>query len=365
MVKISVIVPCHNDGQYLPRCLDSLTGQTLQDIEILVVENRSSDNSQAVIEEYAQKDSRIKALSISTESLSLARNKGLDKASGTYVMFCDPDGWFEPDMCRIMYYAIENSETDIADCGISCEFSADMTEQDRARRYSEDFSGPRRSGIHSLTRKHLLSTNPTVCSKIWRRDLIEHTALRFSPLRAHEDYDFWYRYAFRSQTICYIRNQLYHYFISQASINDSLASEDNPNRKSRLDVAMSFLDFVTVQQPKITDRTRKTVVAVFEEMAEQMSCLLKGNEQEEICRIINSTLRNRLQTETFFTPVAGTISNLNNGGSMTSLKVRRLLMNTRVLLNRINGREISDSLKYSIAVNDSRIQYRKNILSHK
>ena len=82
MVKISVIVPCHNDGQYLPRCLDSLTGQTLQDIEILVVENRSSDNSQAVIEEYAQKDSRIKALSISTESLSLARNKGLDKASG-------------------------------------------------------------------------------------------------------------------------------------------------------------------------------------------------------------------------------------------------------------------------------------------
>ena len=113
MVKISVIVPCHNDGQYLPRCLDSLTGQTLQDIEILVVENRSSDNSQAVIEEYAQKDSRIKALSISTESLSLARNKGLDKASGTYVMFCDPDGWFEPDMCRIMYYAIENSETDI------------------------------------------------------------------------------------------------------------------------------------------------------------------------------------------------------------------------------------------------------------
>lgn len=90
---VSVILPVYNTEKYLPRCLDSLLGQTFSDFEILAVDNGSTDGSAAILHKYAQKDSRVRVLSSRPGDVGAARNAGLKAARGRYVMFCDSDDW--------------------------------------------------------------------------------------------------------------------------------------------------------------------------------------------------------------------------------------------------------------------------------
>lgn len=97
---ISIIVPVFNVEKYLSVCLDSLIGQTYSNIEILCVNDGSQDHSIDILEEYAQKDSRIKIISQENRGISAARNAGLAHASGDYVMFVDSDDWIDLDTCE-------------------------------------------------------------------------------------------------------------------------------------------------------------------------------------------------------------------------------------------------------------------------
>ena len=92
MPKISVIVPVYNTADFLPKCLNSLCSQTLQDIEIICVNDGSEDNSLAVLKKFALKDKRIKIINSETNNgVSYARNKGLSSAKGEYISFMDSD----------------------------------------------------------------------------------------------------------------------------------------------------------------------------------------------------------------------------------------------------------------------------------
>ena len=112
--KITVIVPVYNVEHYLDKCLDSLINQTYKNLEIIVINDGSTDNSGAICQEYARKDNRIIYIEKENSGLSDARNVGLDKMTGSYVTFVDSDDWVELDYVEVLYNKIIEYEVDIS-----------------------------------------------------------------------------------------------------------------------------------------------------------------------------------------------------------------------------------------------------------
>lgn len=105
---ISIIVPVYNVAPYLPKCLDSLVNQTYGDIEIICVNDGSTDHSGEILEEYAIKDKRIKIITQENKGLSQARNTGMEHAKGEWMMFVDSDDWIDTDCCEKIIGSTEN-----------------------------------------------------------------------------------------------------------------------------------------------------------------------------------------------------------------------------------------------------------------
>lgn len=115
MPKISIILPIYNVELHLKECLDSLINQTLKDIEIICIDDKSTDNSLSILKEYANYDNRIIVLEQEiNQGPGVARNRGIDIAKGDYIMFCDPDDWYELNTCEICYDKISKGDNDIA-----------------------------------------------------------------------------------------------------------------------------------------------------------------------------------------------------------------------------------------------------------
>ena len=112
--KITVIVPVYNVENYLNKCLDSILKQTYQNLEIIVVNDGSTDNSGTICQEYAQKDNRIVYIEKENGGLSDARNAGLDRTTGSYITFVDSDDWIEQDYVETLYKKIVEYQADIA-----------------------------------------------------------------------------------------------------------------------------------------------------------------------------------------------------------------------------------------------------------
>ena len=105
--RISVIVPVYNVEQYLPRCVESILAQTYENLEILLVDDGTKDNSGAICDAYARQDARVKAIHKKNGGLSSARNAGIDASTGEYLSFVDSDDWIEPDMYEKMMALME------------------------------------------------------------------------------------------------------------------------------------------------------------------------------------------------------------------------------------------------------------------
>lgn len=112
--KISIIVPVYNTQKYLPKCLDSVIHQTYQNLEIIIVDDGSNDNSSQIIEEYAQKDNRIKAIHTEHQGVSNARNLGIHASTGEYIAFVDSDDWVVKEYCEILYTNLIQSSADVS-----------------------------------------------------------------------------------------------------------------------------------------------------------------------------------------------------------------------------------------------------------
>ena len=114
MVKVSVVVPIYNTEKYIERCLNSLVSQTLHDIEIICVDDGSSDNSALIVEEFIKKDNRIKLIKQKNLKQGAARNNGTKEAVGEYIGFVDSDDWVDIDYYQKLYEAAKKYDADIA-----------------------------------------------------------------------------------------------------------------------------------------------------------------------------------------------------------------------------------------------------------
>lgn len=127
MAKVSIIVPVHNTAEYLPKCIASLTAQSVDDMEIILVENCSTDNSLEVCKNLAEGDNRIKVITIEVGHPSAARNAGIKAASGDYVGFVDSDDFVDKEMYGDMYGLASQHDLDIVTCSFRMEYNDGTT----------------------------------------------------------------------------------------------------------------------------------------------------------------------------------------------------------------------------------------------
>lgn len=114
MPLVSVIIPIYNTEKFLPLCINSVLNQTLTDIEVLLVNDGSTDGSGKICDEYACKDQRIQVIHTLNQGVSHARNQGLETAKGEYIAFMDSDDWIETDMIATLYQLIRtNGSSDL------------------------------------------------------------------------------------------------------------------------------------------------------------------------------------------------------------------------------------------------------------
>ena len=112
MAKVSVIIPIYKVEKYLSRCLDSVVNQTLEDIEIVLVDDGSPDSCPEICDRYAKKDSRIKVIHKKNEGLGYARNSGMLIATGEYIAFLDSDDYVSKDMYEKVYSELKRTDAD-------------------------------------------------------------------------------------------------------------------------------------------------------------------------------------------------------------------------------------------------------------
>lgn len=203
---ISVIIPVYNVEQYVESCLNSVINQSYFNLEIILVDDGSTDKSGEICDQYALKDSRIKVIHEENAGLGEARNRGLRIASGDYICFVDSDDWIEEDYCKELVKAAERTNSDIAICGYNECFKDGKTPKVK---YDDCFTTTGKEILHyTMTANSKYWFNISVWNKLYKREII--SGLWFKS-RVYEDIMYNAGSMYRANKIAYINQCLYNY----------------------------------------------------------------------------------------------------------------------------------------------------------
>ncbi len=184
--KVSILVPIYNTSKYLPECLDSLLGQTLKDIEIVCINDGSTDNSPDIIREYQKRDSRVKLVDKANSGYGDSMNKGIEHATGEYIGICESDDFASPDMFETLWRYAHRHRLDVVKCNY----------------FEHDASGDREMHVYDGYKyKHVfdpakeqsvLAEIPIIWSALYRRQFIIDNGIAFNttPGASYQDTSF-------------------------------------------------------------------------------------------------------------------------------------------------------------------------------
>jgi glycosyltransferase involved in cell wall biosynthesis len=210
-VAVSVVVPVHNTEQYLGECLDSILAQRLRAIEVICVDDGSTDGSGAILEAYAQRDPRVRVLSYGSLPMGpgAARNLALDRASGEYVACVDSDDLIHPDMLSSLYADAKAADADIAMC-LLAKFSNNDSNERYARCTYDRYIPAEFDGVTFDWRDlDLFRLRFASCNKIYRRSFLDQHRIRYSEGIFFEDMLFTYRALLLAKSLRLVRRGLY------------------------------------------------------------------------------------------------------------------------------------------------------------
>ena len=218
---ISVIIPVHNTAAYLKRCVESVRSQTLEKIEIILVDNLSVDDSPRLCDEYALIDERIKVLHLSEAGLSIARNAGIEVATAPYIGFVDSDDYIEPSMYADMLDAMQHNSVSVAYCNYCLEYDGGRKKQ----------VYPDEGGLHIRSSKDVQrdiiceKVSSSACTKLFERSFF--TSYRFPVGVFFEDHATIYYWLESCDKIAWIDQSYYHYIQRSDSICHTIGAEKN------------------------------------------------------------------------------------------------------------------------------------------
>ena len=214
-IKVSVIVTIYKVEPFIRNCIESILAQTHINIELILVNDGSPDNSLAICYEYAKKDSRVVVVDKKNGGQASARNSGIDTATGDYVGFIDGDDWIEPNMYELLVEKAISTDSDI----VQCEWYIAEMNGRKAPEVNEifEYSFTNLEALKELTVDTGKRLNTSVCCKLFKRSVIGD--IRFPVLRAVEDDDFVYHTIAVCNKITCISTPLYNYLNRDNSIS--------------------------------------------------------------------------------------------------------------------------------------------------
>ena len=227
-IKLSIVALVYNLEKYLPRCLDALVNQTLEDIEILCVDDGSTDSAPQIIDEYEKKyPNKVKAFHKPNGGEFTTRNYGLERAKGEYVTFVDTDDYVEKEWAEKLYNAAKKNDADFAVCAF-----------ERIDLATNKVVGTDMTGFGRTVKKidpkddFIVFINPAPWNKIYRREKIKD--LRFLSFRGFNDTMFLMEAYTRIEKIAFVPDVLYHYYLRYDSQIHTINEKDVNNLKKYL-----------------------------------------------------------------------------------------------------------------------------------
>ena len=233
-ICVSVIVPVYKVEDYLYRCLDSLAAQDLNNIEFLLIDDGSPDKSGEMCEEYARKDPRFRVFHKENGGLSSARNYGIDRARGEFIMFVDSDDWVRSDFCRTAYSCAIKNNSDLV---MFCNKVVRNVYETSFERVTELAEG-HKSWMEAIDLL-LGGVNVYAWNKLYKRSLFE--GIRYPEGRLFEDQPVTWKLVSKAQNVYFTNEVLYFYFMRDSSIAHQ---ESYKATKDKFEMRMQFYEGV-------------------------------------------------------------------------------------------------------------------------
>lgn len=248
---ISIIIPVYNVGQYLDKCIKSVINQTHKDIEIICVDDGSTDASSEICDKYRKIDSRIKVIHKTNGGLALARQAGLRVSRGKYVGFVDGDDWIDKEMYECMFQIIEKYKVDMVETGVIDSYGESL---EKERKYKLDggiYEGEKfkNSILNNLLydgKFYNYGVNTIyLWNKLFKKDFIYECYMKLDPKQSmFEDYVSVYPYLIKHQSVAVVNKAFYHYRV----VNNSL-------KRSKVNDAMEMLNLHTKLMEEVINKS--------------------------------------------------------------------------------------------------------------
>ncbi len=314
MPKISVIMPVYNVEQYLRQSLDSLINQTLNDIEIVCINDGSTDKSLEILQEYAAKDDRIFVITQKNQGQGVARNKGIEIAKGEYIQFVDPDDWIELDACETLYnFAKEKNAKVVKFDYINYnDFSNEFKQHDFVKYIKKVYGYDLiRNPVYSwrnFRKGCLTKLDLHVWTYLFLTEYIKSNNIKFAPIRHCEDHLFANSSILLTDKIYFLNKHLYFYRIrcgstvyKKSDINFCVFDGINLLKEFLIchdlyeDLKDEWLDYARISISWIYDKIPQNSIAKYEQLSLQYF-----NSEKEFRKFIKQQRNQRTFLESIF-----------------------------------------------------------------
>lgn len=262
MKLVSIIIPVYNSEQYISRCINSIINQNYKKIEIICIDDGSRDSSLNIINDYVNKDNRIKVYSQPNSGPSIARNYGLDMANGEYITFCDSDDYLESSYIQELVQAMEQLDVDIVASGY-----IDISKYGTV--LLNDFWNNKSNTVRLEFVNSIFSgVGGTLWGKLFKKEIISNNKLRLKPnIYMCEDMVFVLAYSMICRSYGVINQNLYNYYrLNENSISkkmDMNYHENLVNVLSEIEKILKFNNFDTNYIDNILKNRTKNMIISF------------------------------------------------------------------------------------------------------
>lgn len=236
--KVSIIVAVHDAEKYVGQCLESLVNQTMQEIEIICIDDCSKDNSMQIVEQFAQRDKRIKIIKNNkNRGLPYSRNVGVKNATAPYVMFCNSDDMLALNACEKMIDIITQKNADIAACSMKI-----IHEDNQELQTSDNYLKIVQNDTFDMNKQIQVSCNVCAHAKLYKRKILQDHNIEFPVGLRHEDEFFFPAYCIWAKRIAFTSDELYQYRRRSDSIMNSVYKRDTLNMDP-IKVTMQYMKY--------------------------------------------------------------------------------------------------------------------------
>lgn len=228
-MKASVIITTHNTEKYLFKCIDSIINQTLPDIEIIIVDDASTDNTPKIAENLALQYDNILFLPLSIScGPGGARNKALLQATGEYISFIDSDDWVDLNYLEMMYNKAKQLNADIVTCSLMREYDYNISSPLYKCKYDQDYVLSGETAFRIMTNEYNYGIKflTSALNKIYKKTFLTDNSLKFPENIYFEDQPFSYSCTLAANKVICIPNVVYHHYKRSGSIVQSFSQKN-------------------------------------------------------------------------------------------------------------------------------------------